>query len=171
MALYTFYTHGVGVTAERAGGATVGSPGPLTNVAGVPWSDVLGLPQGFGKSYRGKSGSDVWFHAAVPSPAHINSQVVVLDDVFLSMLLGTGARLRSLHCWDGGTNIRRIDGLNITGDLRGSFVSGRNSFDVRNQDESFHRMIFGLCVCMRITFDEEADVRFDSIGASFQSPV
>ena len=170
MALYTLFTHGVAVSAENAGGANIGSPGPLTQVAGVAWSDVLGLPQGFGKTYRGKQGSGVWFHAAVPTSAQIGRQLAVLDDVFILALLATGVRLVSLHCWDGGTNIGRLDNLNITGDLRGNFVSGRNSFDIRNIDGSFHRMTVGLCVCMRVQFDQEGDVRFDSVGASFQSP-
>jgi hypothetical protein len=171
MALYTFFTHGTAVVAETAGGGNISSPGPLAQVGGVPWTDVLGLPQGFGKTYRGKRGSEVWFHAAVPTPAHLTSQVVVLDDVFVIALLGGGARLDFLHCWDGGTNIRRIDGLNLAGDLRGDLVSGRNSFEVRHIDGSFHRMILGLCVSVHIRFEQEADVRFDSVGASFQSGV
>lgn len=171
MAIHTLFTHGAAVVAEKAGGGSVTSPGPLTQVGGVPWSDVLGLPQGFGKTYRGKRDSQVWFHAAVPTPAQIGSQLAVLNQVLIQGLLASGARLISLHCWDGGTNINRLNGLNITGDLRGDFVSGRNSFDIRNPDGSFHRMILGLCVCMEIHFDLEADVRFDSIGAAFQSPV
>lgn len=170
MALHTSFIHGVAVVAESAGGGNISSPGPLTHVNGVPWSDVLGLPQGFGKTYRGKAGSNVWFHAPVPTPVHIVGQLVTIDDVFLSINLGGGASLISLHCWDGGNVINRIDGLALTGDLRGSFVGGRNSFDIRNTDGSFHRMVLGLCVCMLIRFQSESDVRFDSIGASFQSP-
>ncbi len=171
MALYTLFAHGTAVVAENAGGANISSPGPMTNVGGIPWTDVLGLPQGFGKTYRGKSGSSVWFHAPVPTPAQIASQIVVVDDVFILALLGGGARLTSIHCWDGGTNINRIDNQSITGDLRGNLVSGRNTFDVRNTDGSFHRMSLGMCVCMLIRFDVEAEVRFESVGASFHSPV
>ena len=53
--MYAFFTHGINVAAETAGGSGVTSPGPLTTVSGIPWTDVLGLPQGFGKTFRGKA--------------------------------------------------------------------------------------------------------------------
>jgi hypothetical protein len=171
--MYAFFTHGVNVAAETAGGSSVTSPGPLTTVSGIPWTDVLGLPQGFGKTFRGKSNQSVWFHAAIPSPALINAQIVVLRDVMLNVRMDAGCRIDQIHVWDGGINVARLGAagaLRLSGDLTGDFVSNRNRFDVRNADGSYHRIGLGLAVSMLVRFDQEANIRFNAVGASFLSP-
>ena len=171
--MYAFFAHGVNVAAETAGGSSVTSPGPLTTVSGIPWSDVLGLPQGFGKTFRGKSNQSVWFHAAIPSPALINAQIVVLRDVMLNLRMDAGCHIDQIHVWDGGTNVARLGAaaaLRLSGDLTGDFVSNRNRFDIRNADGSYHRIGLGLAVSMLVRFDQEANVRFNAVGASFLSP-
>lgn len=172
--MYAYFTHGISVVPETAGGSNITSPGPLTSVSGIAWTDVLGLPQGFGKTFRGKSNQSVWFHAAVPSPALIAGRIVMLRDIMLSLALDGGCRLDQVHVWDGGTNVTRLglsNALGLIGDLRGDFVTGRNRFDIRNGDNSYHRVTLGIGVSMLVRFEQESNVRFDAVGASFLSPV
>ena len=57
MVISKSFVHGNAFITERGGGSSVSSPGPLDNVQDggiVNWSDVIGYPQGWGKTYRGK---------------------------------------------------------------------------------------------------------------------
>ena len=61
------WVHGTAVFPERTAG-DVGADGPLTQAYQIPWSDVVGLRQGYGASFRGRAEHDNWFHFAIPTP-------------------------------------------------------------------------------------------------------
>jgi hypothetical protein len=63
------WVNGVSAFAERTAG-DAGRDGPLTQVTdgvdgpGIPYSDIVGLRQGLGATFRGKAFHDNWFHFA-----------------------------------------------------------------------------------------------------------
>jgi hypothetical protein len=168
MVLQKSFIHGNSIIAERVGGATITSPGPLLSPDGIPWSDVVGLPRGWGKTYRGKSNEEVWFHAAIPTPAIDSSRQVRLNTVF--MFFETEANNRSfmkeVQVWDGKVRITQIPNLTSQGDLS-MLQGGVNAFDPREANGALHSMQFGLGISMLFRFNEEAEITFFSAGADF----
>ncbi|BCA56934.1 hypothetical protein W02_40740 [Nitrospira sp. KM1] len=41
--------------------------GKFENLDGIAWTDVLGYRRGWDVRYRGKAGTDNWFHSAIPT--------------------------------------------------------------------------------------------------------
>jgi hypothetical protein len=168
MAMETYFIHGNAVIPEQAGGGNINSPGPLNSVGSIPWTDVLGLPQGPGRSYRGKEGQHVWFHAAVPTPVLTQSVRTELQDVFVLFRADAGCSLESVHVFDGPDRIAPMDGFNSQGDHLRSTIPGQNAFAPREPDGiALHVMRFGLGISMLIRFDREASILFASAGANF----
>ena len=114
--------HGNAVTvAERPGGGAIGSPGDLEQVSGVAWSDVVGLRQGWGTTFRGKSGKFVWFHVPFPTPVTVNGIASDVERLEVLFDVASGVVVDSIHLWDNAYNrwFAR-DRLGLTS----SFVSG-----------------------------------------------
>ena len=166
MALETYFVHGNAIVPEQAGGGNISSPGPLKSVHDIPWTDVLGLPQGFGRSYRGKAGQSVWFHASVPTPVLRQSVRSLLQDVFILFLTGNGCAVRSVHVFDGPDRVDAFDGLNSAGDFLRTTALRTNAFPPRDGG-GLHVMRFGLGISMLVQFDREANIMFASAGATF----
>ena len=96
------WVHGVSAYPEHTAGDG-GADGPLKQAYNIPWSDVVGLRQGFGALFRGKSGHDNWFHFAIPTPVIVPvfrpnsqrpdlSQRIRLEKVFVMYQNQVGAR-------------------------------------------------------------------------------
>jgi hypothetical protein len=64
------WVHGVSALPERTAG-DAGADGPLTQAYQIPWSDIVGLRQGYGASFRGRAAHDNWFHFAIPTPVSL----------------------------------------------------------------------------------------------------
>jgi hypothetical protein len=161
LTLFKSFIHGNAIVAEYVGGSSITSPGPLNTVAGVYWTDVVGLPQGWGKTYRGKAGEAVWFHAVVPTPTMVSSVRVQLDQVYVFFNAREGCSLVDLHAWDGIDNILQIGNLSVTGDQSRNPTTGVNAFPI------LHTMNFGLNISLHVRFNNEADITFFSAGADF----
>jgi hypothetical protein len=122
-ARFAMWVHGVSFFPERTAG-DAGGDGPLVQVRewvdgpGVPFSDITGLHQGSGVTFRGKRNHDNWFHVAIPTPVivpvyqpasqHYNQgqrirleKVFVLFKNYISARGGALARIREVHVWDG----------------------------------------------------------------------
>jgi hypothetical protein len=118
------WVNGVSAFAERTAG-DAGRDGPLTQVTdgvegpGIPYSDIVGLRQGFGATFRGKAFHDNWFHFAIPTPVILPvflqarqaydpgrrlklEQVFVLFKNYVSPRGGALAQIRQVDVWDGG---------------------------------------------------------------------
>ena len=118
------WVNGVSAFAERTAG-DAGRDGPLTQVTdgvdgpGIPYSDIVGLRQGFGATFRGKAFHDNWFHFAIPTPVILPvylwanqeydlgrrlklEQVFVLFKNHVSPRGGALAQIRHVDVWDGG---------------------------------------------------------------------
>src|SRR6266511_1680429 len=131
MGLATSFVNGNTVVPQAAGGGAITSPGPLLQVDGVPWSDVVGLPRGWGRAYRGKRGEHVWFHASVPTPVRVDGAQVLVQDVFSLFWADAPCFMSDLHVWDGPDFLQAFDQLHTTGDQSHNVDRGVNAFQPR----------------------------------------
>ena len=140
---------------------------PLMWAYGIPWTDIVGLPQGWGKTYRGKASKAVWFHAAIPTPVMHESVLVRLQDIFVFFTTEAGCFMSDIRVWDGPDSIQEIGNLRVEGDRSRNPVRGQNAFSPRMANGNLHTMNFGLEFSIQITFTREANVVFASAGAAF----
>ncbi len=166
MALETTFAHGNVVVPQNAGGGNISSPGPLANVNGVAWTDVLGLPFGWGKAFRGKSGNQVWFHGTIPTPVHLESARTLVQDAFFLTSSEAGAAVTEVHIWDGPDRLAVFSGLHTAGDHAHTLQPGVNAFQPRIGG-ALHAMSFGLSISMLVNFSAEANITFHGLGANF----
>jgi hypothetical protein len=173
------FIHGNAIVAERVGGGAVASPGPLTNVQQVPWSDVVGLPQGWGKTYRGRSDQLDWFHAAIPTPGFTfpttanpdggsTYLVAGLQRAFIFFNATDGCFISDIHFWDGIDVIQLLQSQHISGNHPRE-EEGVNTFNPRDSS-GVHSMAAGLGISVGVHFAREADITFFSAGAEFGLP-
>jgi hypothetical protein len=143
--------------------AQVVGPGQLINVNGVPWSDIVGLREGFGTTFRGGSGRFNWFHFAIPTPVITRDIRVRVERFFVLYTIDTWALIRSVHLWDGPRRIKAHDGLALTGNHQW-WLDAQNSFAADN-----NLVYLGVGISVGIEFGQEANVRFTSAGVDFRS--
>ena len=176
------FIHGNAIVAERVGGgASIGpiSAGPLTAIHSsegpVWWSDITGLPQGWGKTYRGKADQLDWFHAAIPTPSFTfppgdgSFHVARLQTAFIFFNAGEGCFISDIHFWDGIDAIQLLQNQNITGNHPREEV-GVNTFNPLDTNGAMHPMNAGLGISVGVHFRSEADITFFSAGAEFEMP-
>src|SRR5215468_399763 len=81
------WMHGNAFTAEWVGGCTITAPGTAGSctdlVDGHPWTDIVGSPRGFGKTFRLKEGNSDWFHVSIPTPVLRGGVHATLSDVMV----------------------------------------------------------------------------------------
>lgn len=100
-----YIIHGNAVTvAESPGGGTVFSGGDLLQVSGIAWSDVVGLRQGWGTTFRGKSGKFVWFHIPFPAPIVVNDVPATIGSIDLFVTPDAGVFVEKVHLWGNASN-------------------------------------------------------------------
>ena len=155
MPIITIVVHGTSVTAEHVGG------GPLLNVSGIAWTDVVGLRQGWGTTFRGKAGASNWFHFSIPAQQVRGSSLVRrVTSIFVDLEVQGSVRATSFHLWSGprpperATRIFNQDGLSVTSRF-GLDTSGHLPIPVL--------MPVGISVGVR--FDQEGQITFFSAGA------
>lgn len=117
---FAMWVHGTSFVPER----TAGAGEPLVTVKewvdgpGLPFSDVTGLRQGYGTTFRGKRNHNNWFHVSIPTPVIVpvyqparqhydGGQRIRLEKVFVlfknyvSARGGALARIQQVDVWDG----------------------------------------------------------------------
>lgn len=153
--------HGTSVVAEAVGGANISSPGPLLQVNGVPWTDVVGLRQGWGTTFRGKAGTGNWFHFNIPvHQVREQGFPQSVKAVTVDFAVQGQVRVTSVHLWSagaggGGTRIFQRDGLAATSRL--------------DLDTSGHLPVSSLHplgISIGVSFLEEGQITFFSAGAT-----
>jgi hypothetical protein len=155
----------------------------------VAWSDVNGLPRGWGVTYRcadsraiGFGGAQTtgpydpadpfkytqkgyWFHVPVPTPVLVAGTRSALRRVFV-LWTGTGdISVAAVHVWDGAA---RIDPPLAAGPAsHGSpdqLINGVTAFDL----PAPHLVKFSIGISFGVWCTQDSDITFHSAGADFE---
>jgi hypothetical protein len=145
-------SHGVMTVAETPG------PSVFEKIEGLPFTDVVGLRQGWGVTYRGKAKAGCWFHSPIPCVDLMDHSAARLGELQLFFnALGT-ARVTAIHLWDGDKKIKVFDKLSLTGQQEYA-QQFQPSLELSN---------FGLNVCTFVDFGGSASaVTFISSSGRF----
>jgi hypothetical protein len=166
MPLHASWIHGNAFAPQEPGGGNIASPGPLLQVDGVPWSDVCGLRQGWGVTFRGKGGEQVWFHASVPTPV-IEGSRVRLDKVFVLYRIEEWAQIEEVTVWDGRTNAIPFRDLNWTG-THDERLDADNTLDLNGAAPTDGPpILWGVGVSVLVNFGRDANITFAAAGGDF----
>jgi hypothetical protein len=158
----------------------------------VPWSDVNGLPLGWGTAFRGRraftggiggsttgpfdpvdpfhySQKGYWFHFAIPTPVMVYNGFSRLLRVFVLWEASSDVEPWAVHVWDGPTLVHAFSvtnppGLNPTG-TRGlaDLVDGVSRFEL----PAPHTMLFSVGISIAVAFINDGNITFFSAGADF----
>jgi hypothetical protein len=186
MPFHAVWVHGNSVRAQWAGDP------PLPQVqgtrydrgfGGVPWSDIVGLPEGPGATYRGRTPvgfggaravpvPSAFFHFSIPTPVFLNDAQVRLIRAFVLYRTDVDFGVQEVHLFDGPNFIdspsvvarprRDTSGANGRGDL----IDGVTRFEVPRRPE----MIWGLGISVGVAFPWDAgQITFTAAGADFET--
>lgn len=114
---------------------------------------------GFYSWHRGKPNTNNWFHFAIPTPVIMSNRRLRLDSVMLLFWTDPNVRVHAVHIWDANTNLKRYDGLNLSGS------HWFERFDVLDR-----RVRYGIDVSVGVQFTEQRGNRriiFGSCGGDF----
>jgi len=186
MSLHAVWVHGNAARAQWVGDPPIiqaqdrladGSTG------GVPWTDIVGLPQGKQMVFRGKGHTTLglirrpqpstFFHFVIPTPVIVRGVRAQLTTVFVLWRADPGIRLQEVNVFDG---IRQIPvnfstpvggGRDGSGGVPADLVSGMTSFAVPSRPAIF----FGVGISVGFAFPFAAgNLAFTSAGADFEVP-
>ena len=139
------------------GTAVVGPEPPalnvLENVPGTSWTDVMGLRQGWGSTFRGKANTHGWFHLPFPTPIQLFDAASGLEWVEVGFTIDGPAHVESLHLWSGRERIAAVDGQQL--------VNG-----ARHQFDEPRIVSHALNVCLGVRFNEPANITIHGGKAS-----
>lgn len=158
MALEARWVPGYVTVAERVG------PEVFANVQGISWTDIVGLRQGGGVTWRGKGGTSNWFHISVPTPVIDDDVRVRLERVFVLFSIDRWAQVQSVHVFDGPYRIATFDGLGISGNHSGN-IDPNNNWAISGAPE----VRWGIGITVGMEFGQEANLYFSGAGADFRS--
>ena len=168
MALQAMWVAGHAARLEIPGGDTIIDDRPMLNVSGIGGTDLLGIPQGPGITYRGKAGKGNWFHFSIPTPTFFrrapgDEGFAQLVRVFVAgRFLQRSTRLDMVHVWDGDTQLPTFEGLDVAGDFRNLAAT---TFTLPQPRQVFR----GVGLSVHISFGtENATVGFTAAGADFE---
>jgi hypothetical protein len=140
-----------------------------------PWTDVVGLPEGPGVSFRGKLRSENFFHFAVPTPVVVPSSDTSLKGVFvdaISVLWATrSAQLTHLWYFNGRHGHPEINTADFSGgtppdgDFTVGLRAGINHF--RLPEAVFVGQ--GIGISVKVVFNgSDSVVTFTGAGIHYQ---
>jgi hypothetical protein len=156
-------------------------PGYFGNInSSLPWTDIVGLHQGFGATWQGKPNTQNWFHIAVPTPAVADDTPLYLDKVYVlyALPIETFASVRAtvdeVTVWHGQRLLQRFDSVAGVGDhCAGIDADGSNTFNIIfNQPLEATGLSpaaggIGISVHVRFHHADPSRVRFCGAGAEF----
>jgi hypothetical protein len=170
------WVHGNAIVAETLHPALA----HVTSANGTPlaYTDIVGLRQGFGLTYRGNTSSFNFFHAMIPTPVIVNDKRTRLDRVFVLYRTARHVAVRTIDVFDGQTPITRFNLTAGFGDKTQAlpFREGENSFKIRDRGEQNPEVFFGIGISIgveigvqgvRPTPGEAPTIQFVSAGADF----
>jgi energy-converting hydrogenase Eha subunit A len=196
MALYANWVHGNAVRPEWIHDNLQNVSGQTWegNNAAVPWTDVNGLPRGWGTTYRGKralvsgfggslttgpydvnnpfrySQKGYWFHVPIPTPVIDNGRRASLIRVFTLYNATPGVSLAAVHVYDG---VNKIAALAPAFPRPASLPTGaRGLIDIQEGVNRFtlpapRQVFWGIGISLAVTFVNDGDITFFTAGADF----
>ena len=156
---FGFSTHGVSFVPELTGHG-----GPLTNIPGTDYVDVNGLPQGFGRTFRGLANRANWFHVAIPTLSLYQRGTAQLGEVQVNFQTFGTAFVSNIHLHSGHSAPlpQSRAGLHLAGDFRSRFEQNAFLFEPPLVLDR------GLCVSILVNFGStDSNVQFTNAYARF----
>ena len=167
MALFASWTPGIGFMPAE-------TPWDTQDVNGIGWTGVVGLRQSGGATFKGKSGTSIWFHAPIATPVIINNTRAKLVRVFVMFQCGdpmaqiataAGANVTDIHVWDGPNRIKMFGGFSDFGEHRFKFDTN----NMRDMGTPAPDIFFGVEIAVHVKFTQDQMVTFASAGADFDA--
>lgn len=122
-----------------------------------------GALSGSGETFRGKGGTDHWFHFPITNPTILNDVRLKCDLVAVTLHLeATNAFLRNIWVFDRTDNFFQSPGMNVTGDRSNTWVMGENAISFPDREVNG-----AIGISVNIFFDQDSDVTFTGAGARF----
>ena len=134
----------------------------------IEYPDRIAYQRRTGMSFdiEGKSGTDNWFHFAIPTPVIINDVRLRADSIMLRFkTYSIDAFVRDVHVYDGETTIAEYNAVNL------SLV--QNDPFVRLVVPDKPLMLYGLGISLGVGFGVEAmdhHMEFTAAGCDFVIP-
>lgn len=196
MALNAMWVHGNTVRSEFVHDNLLQVSGTYWNGSNrnIPWSDVNGLPRGWGTTFRCKSSEtgglgghtvgplDVndpfrytlkgyWFHYSIPTPVIHAGRRSQLLRVFSLYDASPGIHIWCIHVWDGPNRIAALPSTSRPASLPtgrggpGDLIEGVNMFTLPAPVS----VNFSIGISMAVGFPNDGEITFVAGGADFDS--
>ncbi|HEX8277457.1 MAG TPA: hypothetical protein VF540_02135, partial [Segetibacter sp.] len=142
--------------------------GPLLNIPGTDYTDVVGFPQGFGKTFRGKAGRVNWFHVALPTLDLYDHGLVFLDEIQVNFQTSGTAVVSTINLHSAHRSpFFRLERITLAGDYRTRVVLNENLLfftpPVNLTDGS-------LCISILVKFgSQDSNITFTRAYARFST--
>lgn len=193
MTLHASWVHGTTCRSEWVGDnlAKVNGTRWDQSAGDVNWSDINGLPRGFGMTFRGKnsmthgfggtsttgpfdaadpfrfSQKGYWFHFGIPTPVISAGSRARLLRVFTMWDATDGVLPLAMHVWDGPSRVATLPFASGRGRSglagTGDLVDGITRFNL----PAPHTVIFGIGLSIGVAFQRDGDITFSTAGADF----
>jgi hypothetical protein len=165
------WVHGNAAQLQYPGGAGLvnspNTPGHTMDQAqeggqGRPWTDIVGLPTGPGKTFRGRGGNDNWFHFSIPTPCWRDGTRAELVMVGLLFTSDTAVPITGIMLFDGPRAVPfELPSMNLSG-RHVDLVGNVNRFDFAPQ-----AMYYGLGISVNVRFTQDGQITFHTVGGDF----
>jgi hypothetical protein len=190
MALHASWVHGNAVRSEWVHDNLQNVSGGRWDQTGgdVPWSDVNGLPRGWGTTFRGRraftgglggtttgpfdvenpfkySQKGYWFHFAIPTPVVVAGGRATLEKVFVLWSSTEGVAPWAIHVWDGA---ERLPAIEVRAGRGGTSHSDELSPVTAFAVQPPRPVKYGIGISIAVGFEADGDITFHAAGADFE---
>ncbi len=173
------YIHGNAVTMRFPGGnGVVWSPhtegSGMNGVGGVAWSDIVGLHQDFGVTYRGRAGQHNFFMVAIPTPCRRRDNGVLhqalLDEVGFTFESDEGVEIQQVGVFDNRGHVTDLPIRSLDPSLHPPSLGGLNPDFVLNRTlfAINPTAVTAVALTFKVFFAQEGNITFFCAGATFQ---
>jgi hypothetical protein len=171
--MHAMWVHGNTAAAQFVGGLNFTSPGTggheITHVNNQNWTEIVGLPQGPGKIFRGRHQTDNYFHFCIPTPVILNDRRVRLERVFVLFSSDPDVQVRGVYVFDG---MNPIDWSGMPAGVSGRHDGSAGLADLQ-ENITMHRIetrpeiFWGIGISVQVGFSREGNITFTAVGADF----
>jgi hypothetical protein len=138
-----------------------------------PRSDILGLRQSGGATFKGKFGTSNWFHVPIATPVIVADTRAKLVQVFVMFRCGSatghnadtaGCNVTDMHVWDGPNRIARFGSFKLFGEHRFKLDTS-NTHKLSTPTDIF----WGVELAVHVSFRQGEPITFAAADADFQA--